>query len=275
MLFCAYIVFNRECEDALSRNNLMKYDVLLTDIGSDEVSVTLALMNSIQQALPLAVVDVSCAREWLAHLPILLRRGIAGDIARTIQQRYEELGGAVAIVPSQLFFPENTRGISQWRNELFSEHLVALHERVLSEWAEATHVEEAYRFSFLPTFGNDMTLRLWASNNGFYASARRSIGRIAHLPGPPLYDTQWQISDDDWHTVCEAMQDHHFWSAETWNTVPDGYTIVSTDHWVMEGVRGDDYKVLLDQTPNEGSAREVGLLLLDLVPDNFALPPIE
>ncbi|GAB5493209.1 MAG: hypothetical protein Phog2KO_34240 [Phototrophicaceae bacterium] len=253
----------------------MQYDVLLTDIGADEVSVSLALMNSIQQALPLAVLDVNQARDWLSYLPILLRRRVDGDVARAIQQRYEELGGAVAIIPSKLFFPENARGISKWRNELFSEHLVALHERVLLEWAQDTQVQEAYRFSFLPTFGNDMTMRLWSSETGIYASARRSIGRIGPLPGPPLYNTQWEISDKEWQDICSAIKEHDFWSAETWNTVPEGYTIISTDHWVMEGVRGKDYKVLLDQTPNEGSAREVGLLLLDLLPDNFALPPIE
>lgn len=253
----------------------MQYDVLLTAIGSDEVSVSLALMNSIQQALPLAVLDVNKARDWLSHLPILLRRRVDGDIACTIQQRYEELGGAVAIIPSKLFFPENARGISRWRNELFSEHLVALHEHVLLEWAQDSQVTEAYRFSFLPTFGNDMTMRLWSGDKGIHASARRSIGRIGPLPGPPLYDAQWDISDAEWGKICFAIDEHAFWSAETWNTVPDGYSIISTDHWVMEGVRGDDYKVLLDQTPNEGSAREVGLLLLDLLPDDFALPPIE
>ena len=242
----------------------MQYDVLLSDIGSDRVSVSLALMNSIQQALPLAVLDVSQAQDWLSHLPILLRRRVEGDVARAIQQRYEELGATVAMIPSKLFFPENTRGISKWRNELFSEHLVALHEHVLSEWAQDIQATEAYRFSFLPTFGNDMTMRLWSSAEGMYASARRSIGRIGPLPGPPRYDSQWEISTIDWNNICVAIEEHNFWSAETWNTVPDGYTIISTDHWVMEGVRGKDYKVLLDQTPNEGSAREVGLLILDL-----------
>lgn len=253
----------------------MKYDVLLTDVGSDEISVALAVMNSIQQLLPLAVLDVNQARDWLLHLPVLLRRRIPGDEARTLQQRYEQLGGAVAIMPSKLFFPSTARGITRWRNEWFSEHLVALHERVLSDWAQDSRVQEAYRFSFLPTYGTDVTLRLWRADDGLHAIARRSIGRIGPLPGPPLQDAHWQPSADDWQAVCDAIETYQFWEADSWDTVPEGYTIVGTNHWVMEGFRGENYKVLVDQTPNEGAAREVGLLLLDLLPDNFAKPPVE
>ena len=84
----------------------MTYDVLLTDIGTDQLSVTLAVMNSIQQILPLAVVDVNEARDWLTHLPVLLRRGISEQDARELQQRYEQLGSTIDIIPSTLFFPK-------------------------------------------------------------------------------------------------------------------------------------------------------------------------
>jgi|GEM_PF-6192272 len=253
----------------------MKYDVLLTDTGSDEISVALAVMNTIQQLLPLAVVDVNKAREWLSHLPVLLRRGIPGDEARELQQRYEQLGGAVALIPTKLFFPKKTKGITRWRNELFSEHLLAMHEHVLSDWAKDSNVEEAYRFSFIPTYGTDVTLRLWADDESVHAIARRSIGHIGPLPGPPAYEAGWQPSQEEWEEVRDAMKSHNFWEADSWDTVPEGYTIVGTNHWVMEGVRGNRYKVLVDQTPNEGSAREVGLLLLNLLPDEFLKPPVE
>ncbi|MEL6307499.1 MAG: hypothetical protein AAFQ52_05120 [Chloroflexota bacterium] len=256
-------------------NMVMQYDVLLTDTGSDDLSVALAVMNTIQQALPLAVVDVNQARDWLAYCPILLRRGIAGDDARVLQQRYEQLGGAVAILPSKLFFPSDAPNVTRWRNEWFSEHLVALHERVLSNWAWDSKIDEAYRFSYLPTYGTDVTLRVWTDKNGIHASARRSIGRIGPLPGPPRETTQWQPTSDQWAQITDAMKEHRFWEADSWDTVPEGYTIVGTNHWVMEGIRGKNYKVLVDQTPNEGSAREVGLLLVNLLPDDFAKPPLE
>lgn len=253
----------------------MKYDVLLTDTGSDELSVSLAVMNSIQQLLPLVIVDVNNAREWLSHLPVLLRRGISGNEARELQQRYEQLGAALAIVPSKLFFPKKTQGITRWRNELLSEHLLALHEHVLSEWAKDDNIEEAYRFSFIPTYGTDVIMRLWSSGDEIHASARRGLGHIGPLPGPPAYVSNWQPSQEEWQEVRDAMETHHFWEADSWDTVPEGYTIVATNHWVMEGVRGKEYKVLVDQTPNEGSAREVGLLLLNLLPDEFLTPNLE
>jgi hypothetical protein len=251
----------------------MKYDVLLIELGKDELSVALAVMNSIQQNLPLTVVNVNRARDWLAHLPVLLRRGISGDEARHLQQRYEQLGAALAIIPSQLFFPEAATDMSAWHNEWFSEHLVALHERILSDWATDSQVDEAYRFSYLPSFGTDMTIRLWQSHEYLYANARRSIGRIGPSPGPPAQEVYWNPTPDEWETLIEAMQSHKFWESDSWDTVPEGYVVFHNTHWVMEGWREAQYHVLVDQTPNEGAAREVGLLLLNLVPDYF-IPPI-
>jgi hypothetical protein len=253
----------------------MNYDLLLTDVGADELSVAFAVMNSIQQLVPLAVLDVNKARDWLAHPPILLRRGIAGAEARDMQQRYEQIGAAVAIMPSALFFPLRTKGITRWRNEWFSEHLLALHERVFADWAKDNKAEEAYRFSFLPSLGTDMTMRLWTKGQEIHALARRSIGNIGPFPGPPVQEAVWQPSREQWQTVRDAMQTHHFWESKTWDTVPKGYTIIDTTHWVMEGWRSKHYKALFDQTPNEGAAREVGLLLLDLLPDDFDKPEIE
>ena len=219
--------------------------------------------------------DVNHARDWLKHLPVLLRRGISGDDARELQQRYEQLGAGTAIIPSELFFPKNAQGITRWRNELFSEHLLALHEQVLSDWAKDRKVEEVYRFTFIPTYGTDLILRLWQSDEQVHACARRSMGHIGPMPGPPQQEADWHPSLEQWHDVQNAMKEHQFWEADSWNTVPDGYTIVAQNHWVMEGVRDNRYKVLVDQTPNEGSAREVGLLLLNLLPDEFLTPDIE
>lgn len=261
--------------DDMTWNTVMNYDVLLTDVGNDTLSVAFAVMNSIQQLVPLAVLDVHQAQEWLLHPPILLRRGILGDEARDIQQRYEQLGASVAIIPSQLFFPDNASGISRWCNEWFSEHLLALHERVLPHWAQDNKVEEAYRFNYLPTYGTDVSLRFWRIADTLHATMRRSIGHIGPVPGPPIQDSYWQPTQADWQAVCEAMDTHNFWEADSWSTVPDGYTIVATNHWVMEGFRRPDYKVLVDQTPNEGAAREVGLLFLDLLPDTVTQPVIE
>ncbi|MGJ3237350.1 MAG: hypothetical protein ACFE0Q_01460 [Anaerolineae bacterium] len=252
----------------------MKYDVLLTDLGSDTLSVTLAVQSSIQQLVPLAIIDVEQARDWLTHLPILLHRGISETQAHDVQAHYQQLGATVSMIPSQRFFPPDAQGITRWHNDRFSEKLIALHEQDLRKWSQAETIIEAYRFSFLPTYGTDLTVRVWACEAHFHACARRGSRHIGPLPGPPAQVIHWHPSADDWQAVRDALHTHHFWSADSWDTVPDGYTIVATEHWVMEGVRNARYKVLVDQTPNEGSAREVGLLLLGLLPDVFLLPNI-
>lgn len=253
----------------------MRYDVLLTNVGSQSAIITTHVMEMIQGLAPVPVVNLDRVENWLVHVPILLRRGISGDDARDIQQQFEKLGAAVAIIPTRLFFPSECEDITDWRNEWFSEHLVALHERVFSEWAQEAAVQEGYRFSFLPALGVDVTVRVWESHENVYAVARRSIGSVGPMPGPPAQNFTWTPSLDEWDALRYAMNDYRFWESQSWNTVPDGYSIIGTTHWIVEGYRSARYHVLVDQTPNEGAAREVGLMLLDLLPDNFTKPYIE
>ena len=118
-------------------------------------------------------------------------------------------------------------------------------------------------------------MRVWEAQENVYAVARRSIGSLGPAPGPPAQNITWIPSLDDWDALRHAMSDYHFWESQSWNTVPEGYTIIGTTHWVVEGWKHAQYHVLVDQTPNEGAAREVGLMLLNLLPDEFTKPYIE
>jgi len=247
----------------------MQYDVIINTVGTDQLSVALALMNSIQQQCPLPLLDTQQVWRWLAHTPILLRRGTSYTSARDLKQRYEQLGAAISITPTRLFFPADAPGISRWRNEWFSEHLSALHEVIFADWARATHVYEGYRFSFLPSMGVDMAIRLWKTRTGYYASARRSIGCIGPLPGPPVQVIGWSPIGDEWQQLRQIIDHYHFWGSDSWNTVPEGHIVMDTTHWLIEGWHQGQYHVLADQTPDEGAAREVGVLLFDLLPDEF------
>jgi hypothetical protein len=246
-----------------------KYDVLLTHAGYDALSTAFVVMNTIQQISPVPVLNISDARAWFDYLPLLVRRGISKEDARVLQCRFESVGARVAVIPSELLFPEDAPGITRWHNEWFSEHLVALHETVLQYWAQDADADEVYRFSYLPSLGVDMTIRFWREGDNCFGSVRRSIGRIGPIPGPPGSDMQWQASREDWQIVSDTMQSHHFWNSDSWDTVPDGYVVLDSIHWVVEGWRNKQYHVLVDQTPDEGAAREVGLLLLGLLPEEF------
>lgn len=251
----------------------MQYDVVVTHTGDDVISVALAVMSSIQQLTPFPMVDVNDSKSWLEHVPLLLRRGVSGDEACMIQKQFEALGAGVSLVPTRLFFPDDAAGITRWRNEWFSEHLMALRETVFTDWAK--DVDEAYRFSLLPSVGADLSLRVWSKDDTLYASVRRSIGSIGPLPGPPAHIADWTPALKDWATVQTALRDHRFWESQSWNTVPEGYAILDGTHWVLEGWRSKQYHVLTDNTPNEGAAREVGLVLLDLAPEDFLLAALE
>ena len=246
-----------------------KYDVLLTQAGDDTLSTLFVVMNTMQQISPVPIANINDASAWIENVPFLLRRGIPIEEARTLQWRFESSDATVAIVPSELIFPEDTPDITRWRNEWFSEHLVALRETVLEYWAQDAEADEAYRFSYLPTLGRDVTIRIWREGEHHFGSVRRSIGSIGPIPGPPGYDVQWVASADDWNNLSNIIQANAFWNSDSWDTVPDGFVVMDSAHWVVEGWRDKQYHVLFDQTPDEGAAREVGLLLLSLLPDEF------
>lgn len=253
----------------------MNYDVVLTDVGDQRLSVAFAIMNTIQQLSPMPITHIHRARSWVNHTPILLRRSIAEGEALSLQHRYEQLGASVMLIPSQFFFPEDIAGLSRWRNEWFSSHLMALGERKLTDWAQDHRIQEAYRFSYMPSYGIDLTVRFWADSGTGYGSACRSIGSIGPLPGPPDHEAQWVLNPDEWEIVRESFQNHHFWESESWNTVPDGYVVLDSAHWILEGWREKRYHALFDLTPDDGAAREVGITLLELLPDTFKKVQVE
>lgn len=252
----------------------MRYDVILNDAGHDALSVALAVANSMQQLVPQVALNVQDARRWVDHTPMILRRGISHQVARDMQRAYRKLGAEVAVKPSQLLLPREANDISEWQNEWFSEHLIALHESALRDWAQVARVDEGYRFSFLPSLGADMMIRMWSAGETLHATARYSIGQIGPMPGPPEHEINWSPTPNEWQNLRTLLTNHRFWDSDSWNTVPEGYIVLDSIHWVIEGWRNGRYHVLVDQTPNDGAAREVGLLLMALLPDTFAKPDI-
>lgn len=253
---------------------MLKYDVILENSGHDEISVALALVQSLQSLVPHLSVEVHQARRWVRHVPLMVRRGVTHATARDLQAHYAALGAAVAIRPTRSFFPPDCDQMTAWQQEWYSEHLLALHEEALPEWAQAANVSEGYRFSILPSLGADMTMRIWQTAGTLYAAARTSIGHIGPTPGPPEHAIQWSPTKRTWQRLQAALHQHRFWGSKSWNTVPDDLMVLDGVQWVFEGWRHGRYHVLTDETPNEGAAREVGLLLLDMLPAGFAHPDV-
>ena len=251
---------------------MMKYDVILNNTGHDEISVALALVQSLQSPVPHLKVEVHQARRWLSYVPLMLRRGVPHKAARALQARYQALGAQVSIQPTRSFFPDDCQQMTPWRKEWYSEHLLALQESALPEWSRAAHSHETYRFSILPSVGADMCVRFWRRGGRYHGIARSSIGHIGPTPGPPGQTHRWVLGAQDWQRLQALFAQHRFWESDSWNTVPDDLMVLDGVQWIFEGWRDGRYHVLVDETPNEGAAKEVGLGLLALLPDGFQPP---
>ncbi len=251
-----------------------KYDVILNNSGRDEISVALALVQSLQNQVPHFKVDVEVhqARRWLGYVPLMLRRGVPRKAALALQARYRALGAEVSIRPTRLLFPDDCQQMTPWRKEWYSEHLLALQEEALPQWAQTTGSDEAYRFSILPSVGADMCVRFWRRGLRYHGIARSSIGHIGPTPGPPKQTHRWGLPSKDWLQLKALLMQHRFWESASWNTVPDDLMVLDGVQWIFEGWRAGRYHVLVDETPNAGAAKEVGLGILALLPQAFQPP---
>lgn len=248
-----------------------RYDVILEEVGRDPMSVAFALLSTVQRQLPYAPLEVRDMLRWLRYTPLLVRRGLAQGEANRARHRFTDLGAKISLRASELLFPLEEVPITAFANESYSHRLVALREPALWDWADVHNLSEAYRFTYLPAFEQAITIRLWYDGHHPQASAKRSLGHIGWIPGPPGQETRWLLPHHQWDKLLDAIRTYRFWESATWNTVPQGHIVLDGASWVFEGWREGRYHVLTDDTPNEGQAFEVGVLCFKMLPRTFKL----
>jgi hypothetical protein len=122
----------------------------------------------------------------------------------------------------------------------YSDTLVASHEYSLRHWAQANHIQEAYRLTEIITAESYSSCRIWCTPQTIYVVYHE--GSDKNQQPASIATHQWQITPADWGRICAFMA-RHFWTAESWYN-PESDRYAKNLIYIFEGWRDTTYKFL-------------------------------
>jgi hypothetical protein len=164
-------------------------------------------------------------------------------------------------VSSTFLFPVDQ--LDGFSNNWYSGDLISLEEDALLDWAEFESIEEAYRFTLLPSFDPPITVRVWAEGG-----VHKKGSKMSGVPGTISKTKGWIPTQDSWYQLRHMMEKYNFWTAASWDTVPEGYAIVDGEVLLFEGYKNGHFKFLYDHSPDDGAAYALQEIFLNLKPDS-------
>ena len=148
--------------------------------------------------------------------------------------------------------------IVQW----YAKHLVTMAEPSLWVLSE-DHSVHAYRFLWLRTFHQPVTVRLDVSSDGAgLLTAKVTDGRGGYESGKIVFDETTPLLADQVNGFLAQTERLQFWSLPT----RDEGKGVGLDgaQWIMEGVQNGRYHLLDRHSPSDEKFRETALTLTRL-----------
>jgi len=147
--------------------------------------------------------------------------------------------------------------INQW----YSKMLFKMKEPVLSSYKGD---KEIYRFTWLRTFHHPVAVRLEKQNNIIRLFSKVCNGAGGYEPGQLIFDTTLNVTNDQYKSLTQKMDNINFWNLKTEQRDEDGN---DGSEWIIEAVKDNKYHMVTRWTPSEGrqgNFRSVGEFLVSL-----------
>jgi hypothetical protein len=128
----------------------------------------------------------------------------------------------------------------------YSEHLWSMNEPLLFNKISDT---ESYRFLWLRTFHNPVSIRIERQENNYYLTWKLSNGAGGYRPGKLVINETKKIDKETWDKFYALIDSTDFWNLKTveYNFGTDG------SQWILEGSDSSRYHVVDRWTPKSGS----------------------
>ncbi len=184
-----------------------------------------------------------------------------------------------------------------------SEYSPPMGEESLSKWAVYENVQEAYRFTYLPSFHPPMVIRIWTIQSkipSFHALAklgvtqshtvnikasdrRRSVNILTDEEWEEIHaastrkrnsvqrEESWTFAAEDWERLLTAIYQSKFWLSVTWDFACDSVLRLDGSEWKFEGWQSGQYKYLDAWSPDSGPAYTLGQYFFRLLPRSWGL----
>lgn len=179
--------------------------------------------------------------------------------ARSSTPLIEEVFGEV---PETLYFPAGTFSEDdEWdlfMQTWYSRNLERMEEPVLS--CATPEADETYRFLWLRTFHNPVTIRIFRQGRGYGLEAVVLDGAGGYDPGHVSMRVSREPSAAQWQKIMTALEEVQFWQMPVTNPNVFGF---DGAQWIIEACHDGRYHIV-DRWGGEDGVQTVGKVFLDL-----------
>jgi len=147
---------------------------------------------------------------------------------------------------AKIYFPPNTLNNS-FIEEWYSRQLSAMKEPIL---INDTSTDEVYRFTWLRTFDNPITIRIERNNDSYSISWKQCDGDGGYHPGELIVDNKLKLEKQSWELFLIKLNKIDFWNLPT---IKNNELGLDGSQWILEGRSGNIYHVVDRWTPRKES----------------------
>jgi hypothetical protein len=143
----------------------------------------------------------------------------------------------------------------------YTQNLAALKEPSLWELSRSDPKAEAYRFLWLRSFDNPITVRLVVTANGGRLIAKRASGKAGFQAGHLILNRETHVSKEAAQWFLDDLKQVDFWKVPAHD---DGRRVVLDGaQWIVEGVKEGRYHIIDRLSPDRGDpAHTLGIALM-------------
>jgi hypothetical protein len=145
----------------------------------------------------------------------------------------------------------------------YSEQLRAMAEPYLAD-APLLDGETIVRFTWLRSFHPGVAVRVESRAGGTTLTATELDGKGGYAPGKPHRREQKTLATAQWQEVVLALERAQFWEQPTQELTDPSVVMLDGASWIFETRTRNRYHIVHRQSPERGSLRALGLLMLRL-----------
>ena len=156
-----------------------------------------------------------------------------------------------------LFF-QKSKESALFVNTWFSKQLTGLDEPKLYK----DYNFETYRFTWLRTFHNPISIRLEKRDNEYLLFVKRANGAGGYSPGKLVQNDTIRITENQWDNVISKIYNLNFWEIPT--VEKSNLIVMDGAEWIFEARKNDKYNMVYRQSGKGTEIKELCMMLYDL-----------
>lgn len=187
------------------------------------------------------------------------------------KKQHDELAACWASADWPEYFPQppypgERFAVSRFDACWFSNQLSAMKEPAL--WPPEKGVE-AYRFTWLRTFNHPIAVRFEREGGKETIVGVELTGTGGYAPGLDLDRRSRELTSKEWNRLVEGVDATLLWKRES----PSSRIGHDGAEWILEGVRGGKYRVIVEWSPGRSAPAFVRACLDMVRASGLKLPP--